>query len=305
MLMCPLIHAITMDMNRVIPEVEMKATLPANQGRPSLFGPGKSEKIDLEPLRAGRRMQELEFDIASAIVRDRVSQPGCEIPAHELFSQVLAIARRYLRDFVAVREPLRRIDAGMSPYFGWIVERIQEDLIRPAPSQGKTPELPLYETHRGPGTTAEVDFWTTRDVREVVHSHVNFVVADTQRWEQSAAFFIDTSPYIHAFVKNSGLGFAVPYVNNGETHDYVPDFIVRLKTECKAYLILETKGYDELAEIKAAAAKRWIGAVNADGKHGRWFFAMVNEPAKVTAEIVRAFGRAEKSQEGQGRVFDS
>jgi hypothetical protein len=27
-------------------------------------------------------------------------------------------------------------------------------------------EIPRYETSRGPGSTAEVDFWTSRDVRE-------------------------------------------------------------------------------------------------------------------------------------------
>ena len=48
-------------------------------------------------------------------------------------------------------------------------------------------EIPLYETNRGPGSTMEVDLWTSRDAREVIRSHVNMVVADTKRWEQSAA----------------------------------------------------------------------------------------------------------------------
>lgn len=51
-----------------------------------------------------------------------------------------------------------------------------------------------------------------------------------------------------------------------------PDSIVRLKTG--EFLILETKGYDELREVKKAAARRWMDAVNADGKHGRWQYEM-------------------------------
>jgi len=51
--------------------------------------------------------------------------------------------------------------------------------------------LPCYETRRGTGSTAEVDFWTSRDVREVERSHVNYVVADTAKWEQSAAYVLD------------------------------------------------------------------------------------------------------------------
>ena len=43
----------------------------------------------------------------------------------------------------------------------------------------------------------------------------------------------------------------------------------------------ETKGFDELAEIKAAAAERWVSAVNADGKFGRWRYAMARSLAIV------------------------
>jgi type III restriction enzyme len=90
------------------------------------------------------------------------------------------------------------------------------------------PEIPLYESSRGPGSTAEVDFWTSREPREVVHSHLNYVVPDTAKWEQAAAYYIDPHPLVDAFVKNAGLGFAIPYLYNGQMHDYMPDFIVRL-----------------------------------------------------------------------------
>jgi hypothetical protein len=86
----------------------------------------------------------------------------------------------------------------------------------------------------------------------------------------SAAYILDTHPGVEAFVKNAGLGFAIPYLHNGQPHDYVPDFIVRLKTEPMTHLILETKGFDELAEVKAAAAERWVAAVNADARYGTW-----------------------------------
>jgi type III restriction enzyme len=54
----------------------------------------------------------------------------------------------------------------------------------------------------------------------------------------------------------------------------VPDFIVRLNGPSDVTLIVETKGYDELAEVKSAAAQRWVDAVNADGQFGRWQFGM-------------------------------
>jgi type III restriction enzyme len=125
-------------------------------------------------------------------------------------------------------------------------------------------------------------------VREVVNSHVNFAVADTKQWEQSATYLIDTHPAIEAFVKNAGLGFAIPYFHNGQSHDYEPDFIIRLKGGDGRHLILETKGYDPLAEVKEQAAKRWTAAVNAHGWHGKWDFRMVRRVGDVAAAIIAA-----------------
>ena len=81
-------------------------------------------------------------------------------------------------------------------------------------------------------------------MREVLRSHVNLVGADTDRWEQSAAYIIDHHAAVDAFVKNAGLGFAIPYLDNGEVHDYERDFIIRLKSGNGEHLIFETKGYD-------------------------------------------------------------
>lgn len=93
---------------------------------------------------------------------------------------------------------------------------------------------------------------------------------------------------VDAFVKNAGLGFAIPYLNNGQSHDYIPDFIIRLKTEPVTHLILETKGFDDLAEVKTQAAQRWVTAVNADGSYGVWKFAMARKMSEVRELIDKA-----------------
>jgi type III restriction enzyme len=72
----------------------------------------------------------------------------------------------------------------------------------------------------------------------VIHCHLNYVVPDTKKWEQQAAYYLDTHPMVDAFVKNAGLAFAIPYLYNGQPHDYMPDFIVRLRTEPPIHLIL-------------------------------------------------------------------
>ena len=126
----------------------------------------------------------------------------------------------------------------------------------------------------------------SREPREVVHSHLNYVVPDTAKWEQAAAYYIDTHPLVDAFVKNAGLGFAIPYLHNGQMHDYMPDFIVRLKTEPPIHVIVETKGFDPLGDVKRAAAERWVAAVNAEGSCGEWAYAVAKKTTEVGGIII-------------------
>ena len=278
-----------LDPINIPPEVQMKASLPANSGRPALSGPGKLEDVSLNPFRRKRRKQELIFELATTLTREYLAYGDKKLSPHVLFPQILQIVGRYLDEKVTIQPPADLMDVFLSPYYGWVIENMVQ-AIRPDTSQGEAPEVPKYEKHRKPGSTDEVDFWTSREVREIVRSHLNYVVADTKKWEQSATYFIDTHAATAAFVKNSGLGFAIPYFHNGQPHDYVPDFIICLKTESNSNecLILETKGFDPLEGIKKAAAERWVNAVNADGSYGRWQYAIARKPEAVFDCINRA-----------------
>jgi type III restriction enzyme len=264
------------------PEYEQKGLSVNTAGRMSLSGPNKVSKVDLEDYRKLRRFQELVFDIAAGLTKHYVVQPRCQAPAHVLFPQIMRIVERYLREHVNVRPPADIKDAGLSPYYGWLVEILTEN-IHPDTSEGETPEIPLYESSRGPGSTADVDFWTSREPREVIHSHLNYVVPDTAKWEQAAAYYIDTHSMVLAFVKNAGLGFAIPYFHNGQMHDYIPDFIVRMNGRPPINVILEIKGYDPLAQVKRAAAERWVAAVNAEASYGEWAYRLAKATTEVTA----------------------
>jgi type III restriction enzyme len=138
-----------------------------------------------------------------------------------------------------------------------------------------------------------VNFWTAKDVREVTRCHLNYVVADTKKWEQSAAYLLDTHPAVAAFVKNEGMGFAVPYFHDGQDHDYYPDFLVRLACEAPCFLILEVKGYERpLEDVKRAAVLRWVAAVNADGRHRFWQYRIVKDVPDVGATLAEALEAA-------------
>jgi len=277
------IATVPLDPMNIPPEVQVKGLLPSNEGRPTLTGPGKLEDVTLNPYRSGRRLQELVFDMARDLVRGYCSEPNCEVPPHALFPQVTVVVDQYLREKVRPVAPANILDVFLAPYFGWVYERLLS-AIKPDVATGDAPEMPQYEKHRAAGTTADVSFWTSKEVREVVRSHLNYVVADTKKWEQSAAYVIDRHRRVESFVKNEQLGCTIPYFHNGQPHDYVPDFLIRLKRQNGGdpiNLILETKGYDPLREIKSQAAERWVSAVNAEGSYGSWAYRQVRTIAEI------------------------
>jgi type III restriction enzyme len=263
-------------------EVRVKADLLLNKGRPTLYGPGALDTLTLERWRAERRLQEREFELAARLTKEYVAQPTCEAPAHVLFPQLYAIVRRFVREKVVVDAEEKRIDAFLAPYWGYVIERLTQ-AVRPDVAGGEAPEVPRYEKGRERGSTADVDFWTSKEVREVAKSHLNYAVADTRQWEQAAAYHLDGHPRVAAFVKNQSLGFAIPYLHDGQGHDYLPDFLVRLDNGVR--LILETKGFDELEHVKTQAARRWVDAVNADGGFGEWRYEIVHDMNAIPAVV--------------------
>ena len=274
------VPTLVLDPVNIPPEVEVKGQSYLSTGRPSLSGPGKLESVTLNPYRQGRRLQELVFELAGSLTRSYVSSGQCAVPPHVLFPQLCRIVDQYVeRKVEAVPPTTQKVDAFCSPYYGWIVERLTQ-AIRPDAAAGESPEVPVYEENRGPGSTDAVSFWTSREVRPVNRCHLNYAVSDTAVWEEAAAYYIDTHPDVEAWVKNSGLGFEIPYFDNEASHVYEPDFIIRLAGG--RHLILETKGRPDPKEgVKAAAARRWIHAVNADARHGQWAYEIVRDPQRI------------------------
>jgi type III restriction enzyme len=291
------VPALIIKPDQIPPEVEVKGLNLNNRGRPSLLGPGRVDQVTLNERRSHLRVQELVFDVARTLTRDFIQQRGSEVPAQALFPQLAAIVDRYVRKEVVASPPADLRDLHFAPYYGWLVEVLVES-IRPDAANGESPEIPRLEASRGPGSTSEVDFWTTREVREVNKSHVNYIVADTRKWEQTAAYYIDTHNAVRAFVKNAGLGFAIPYLHNGQMHDYQPDFIIQFDTVSDRFLILETKGYDPLADVKQAAAQRWCAAVNAHGGFGHWSYQLVRRTDQIRNLLDTSFQKQPSIQLG-------
>ena len=273
----------TLDPQNLPPTLAMAAAL--NMNRPSVTAPGGAHMATLEAFRSEHREQQLAFQMSADLTRLYTAQPTCEAPPHVLFPQVLRIVQRYLEDKVIARAPAVRLDAFLSPYYGWIIERLLA-AIKPDTAAGEAPEVPDVDEDR-PLRTADISFFTPRPVAEAARTHLNLVVSDTISWEQSAGYQLDHHPAIRSFVKNSGLSFAVTYLHNGELSEYIPDFIARLECEKERYLIAELKGQDwrATAEIKAQAGLRWCAAINATGRYGRWDYFLAYKVSELVSYI--------------------
>ena len=87
-------------------------------------------------------------------------------------------------------------------------------------------------------------------------SHLNHVVLDGVRgnsWEEGLAQLLERDERVQAYVKNERLGFTIPYVHEGRTHEYVPDFLVRLVPEpddVERTLIVEVSGTPQVARAR-------------------------------------------------------
>jgi len=203
-----------------------------------------------------------------------------------LFPQVLEIVWGYLEQKVRFIEAPPE-EVALRKYLEIIVERLT-DAIEPDTSAGEPPLRPIVERYRPLGSTGEVLFRTKRPCFGTAKSHVSHVVADSPVWEHSVAYQLERLPFVYAYAKNDHLDFVIPYQFEGISHDYRPDFLVRLKKPDGSELkvILEVKGFEtEKDRAKEVAARRWVKAVNYDGQFGKWAYLVCKEPARLKEEL--------------------
>ena len=126
--------------------------------------------------------------------------------------------------------------------------------------------LPVLNFYNKFGSTKYVHGNTIKPVYETTKSHVNYVVADTESWEQICAKTLEEIDEVKSYVKNAFLGFTIPYAaNRQEDNLYYPDFIARCKRPdgTMLNLIIEITGMNrDKAVKKDYVVNRWIPAVN-------------------------------------------
>lgn len=143
------------------------------------------------------------------------------------------------------------------------------------------------------GSTKYVFGATSKEVYPTVKSHVNYVVADTDSWEQIAAKTLEELPQVVRYVKNHFLDFKIPYLVGSTEHTYIPDFIAVVKTDDgrEINLIIEISGFsnDRLGhkDFKRKYANDfWLPASNNLGTYGIWDFVEVSDIDNIKAILI-------------------
>jgi type III restriction enzyme len=213
---------------------------------------------------------------------------------HQLFPQVFRFVEEYV-DRKVNRQGCHPCELGLEKYVQRLVERLRDGIV-PDDTEGEAPLMPIINRYKPIGSTAEVDFKTTRPCHTTMKSHIDQVVLDNMFWEASAAFRLESSDAVLFYARNDHLGLTIPYEYMDIDHSYEPDFLVRLKNEVT--VIVEVKGFeDDQTKAKHTAARRWVEAVNNWGQLGRWTFHVCRNPQLLDKELAY-LNRSESQRAG-------
>jgi type III restriction enzyme len=257
-----------------------------------------------------KRLQEVAFLLAKLTLEkyfrsDGLPQPNDlqHLQQHKwdnevqawLFPQLLAITKAWLAECVVYQD-------NAFPQMLLLLElaynasdRIYQAIVQSC--AGDKTLMPILRPFDTLGSTRHVDFDTTRPVfaTHAQKCHVNYVVADTESWEQKMAQALEDMPEVVSYVKNQSLGFAIPYTWEGEEHNYLPDFIVYIEDnhDDLLRLIVEVTGARKKdKEVKVATAQNlWLPAVNHHGAFGRWDFLEITDPWNAQNAIREFIGK--------------
>jgi type III restriction enzyme len=252
---------------------------------------GESSIHDLDDFK-NHRLNEVVFTIAKEVLEKYFrDEDGNQKPW--LFPQILQITKEWMDSCLVLKDNTFPQMLLITRWTRMASEKIYRSIV--ASTEGQSKLKPILRSFETVGSTDYVDFDTTKPVYVTAEdkSHVSHVVADTESWEQKMASVLEEMPEVISYVKNQSLGFTIPYVLEGDERNYLPDFIVRIKTPNSdeiLNLVLEVSGEkrkDKAAKVETAK-NLWVPAVNNNGAFGRWSFIEITDPWD-SKNLIRAF----------------
>lgn len=254
---------------------------------------GEGERI--EGIKSVRE-QQVAFGIA--LRTTKLLFPEIDDQRPWLFPQLVDFAKQWMRSKV-------HLDQGYSLGFLTLAEpqqlaaeAIAQAVSRMSDEKRRTLMRPLFGFGEAVRSTSDVTFDTRKQVFETTYSHISHVTLDGKdgnSWEKRVAQVCETlasEGLITSYVKNDHLGFTIPYAHKGRSHEYWPDFLLRLapieKEDFPRSLIVEVSGSQKSpgqTKAKAETARNmWCTAVNNHGGFGRWGYLELGQSGVANAE---------------------
>ena len=101
--------SLTINIEQIPPEVELKAGFMDNEGRVSIHAPGGNQEATLNDFRRQCRLQQRIFEMTQALAAHYQSPADCTLPANVLFMQLYRIVSDYIAKKVSpIRPPTKR-----------------------------------------------------------------------------------------------------------------------------------------------------------------------------------------------------
>jgi type III restriction enzyme len=246
------------------------------------------------------RHSTLLFHLTQRLLETKWRDPG-EQARYHLFGQLKRITKEWLDHHLVCSGNTYPALLLYQDLADMACERITRAIT--ARFQDEKPIRAVVDPYNPTGSSSFVSFTTSRKDRwqtAADRCHVNWVVLDSD-WEAELCRVVESHPAVHAYVKNHGLGFEVPYRYGSELRTYLPDFIVRVDDgrgpDDLLNVAVEIKGYrrEDAKDKKSTMDTYWVPGVNHLGSHGRWAFAELKEVYRIEpdfeAKVAHAFGR--------------
>ena len=262
---------------------------------PELVGPTETrnegiigEGIDLTLVHTGKlRRSQIAFHLTARLLETKWRDDNGEVKLH-LFGKLKSVVSQWLETCLQCRGGTYPAQLMYLSLADMACERIAAAIVG---RNGTSPVKALLDSYNPTGTTAAVDFYTSKtdlwrtDSRK---SHVNYAPLD-RGWEAEFCRAAESHPRVISYVKNHNLGLEVPYTYGGEQRIYVPDFIVRVNDghDEPLNLIVEIKGYrrEDAKEKKNTMETYWIPGVNANAAYGRWAFTEFTDAYDIASGL--------------------
>jgi type III restriction enzyme len=237
-----------------------------------------------------KRLSSLVFSLTQRLLYTKWRDVGGEPKLH-LFGQLKAITRQWLETCLVCKGDTYPALLEIQALADLACERITAGITRAL--AGKAPIKAILDAYNPTGSTAHVNFNTTRTERwttDARRCHVNYVILDSG-WEAELCRVVEAHPRVRAYVKNHSLGFEVPYLVGATPHRYRPDFIVLVEDghgeDDLLHLVVEVKGYrrEDAKDKRATMETLWVPGVNQLGTYGRWAFAELGSVYEIESEF--------------------